>query len=103
MSHKLKIAAIGAGWVTTARHIPALLASGRCEIVGIIDRNREKAEALAKKLNVPHYDSNLDAAWLDEIDAASVGVTPMGHFDVASRLLARGKHVLLEKPMCLRV
>ncbi len=39
----------------------------------------------------------------DDIDAVDVVVPNQMHFDVASKALQAGKHVLLEKPMSLRV
>ena len=55
MSRTLKVAAVGAGWVTEARHIPALLGSGRCQVVGIIDKHGERAEAVAGQLKLEGY------------------------------------------------
>jgi predicted dehydrogenase len=97
----LKVASVGAGWVTSSRHIPALKRSGRCEVVGIIDKHAERARAVAERFSLPHWSDDLDGVWMDEVQACSVGVPPRDHFEVADALLDMGKHVLLEKPMCL--
>lgn len=99
----LKIAVVGAGWVTGARHLPALLASRRCRVLGVVDRRIEQATAMAKKFKLPHVASDLDAPWLKEVDAVTIGVSPMGHYETATASLRRGKHVLVEKPLCLTV
>lgn len=99
----LNVGVIGAGWVTTARHIPALKRSRRCRIVGIIDRRNERAQAAARRFGIPHFGTDLDVPWMHSVDAVTVGVSPMSHFEVAAAALERGKHVLLEKPMCLSV
>src|SRR5262245_17911535 len=99
----LDVAAIGAGWVTGARHIPSLIKSGRCRVVGIVDRHRDRAEALARRYHIPNSADSLDVPWLDGVSACSVGVSPRSHFDVVRTLLERGKHVLMEKPMCATV
>ena len=96
----LKVASVGAGWVTSSRHIPALSRSGRCQVVGIIDNHFERAEAVASRFSLSHWGESLDEAWIDEVQAFTVGVPPMDHFPVADTLLEMGKHVLLEKPMC---
>lgn len=97
------VAVIGAGWVTGARHLPALLASRRCRVLGVVDHRLDRAQAMAKRFRLPHAASDLDAPWLDQVDAATIGVSPMAHFETASTLLRQGKHVLVEKPLCLSV
>jgi scyllo-inositol 2-dehydrogenase (NADP+) len=97
----IRVGVIGAGWVTPHRHIPALLRSGRCQVVGVIDRHEERAKAVRDRFDLPNFGTGLDAPWLESVTAVTIGVSPMHHFEVASALLERGKHVLLEKPMCL--
>ena len=99
----LKVAVIGAGWVAGARHIPALRRSRRCEIVGVIDKHGDRAEALARRYKLRNAADSLDAPWLAGADACTVAVSPMHHFTVVADLLERGKHVLMEKPMCATV
>jgi scyllo-inositol 2-dehydrogenase (NADP+) len=99
----LKVASVGAGWVTTSRHIPALRQSKRCQVVGIIDKHIEKAKSVATRFSLPHWSDSLDAAWVDDVQAFTVGIPPKDHFEVANCLLDKGKHVLLEKPMCSTV
>lgn len=98
-----KVISVGAGWVTNARHIPALKRSRRAEVVGIIDKNLSRAQVSAKKHRVPHFADTLDAPWTNDVEVFTVGVSPMDHFSVVDSLLDRNKHVLLEKPMCLTV
>jgi scyllo-inositol 2-dehydrogenase (NADP+) len=98
-----KTVVIGAGWVTSARHIPALRRSGRCEVIGVVDKHEARAKAVAARFSLAHYGGSLEEEWVDRARACTVGVSPMSHFEVAGALLDRGKHVLLEKPMCLAV
>jgi scyllo-inositol 2-dehydrogenase (NADP+) len=99
----LRVASVGAGWVTTSRHIPALRQSKRCQLVGIIDKHIEKAQGVAMRFSLPNWSNSLDAAWVNEVQAFTVGTPPKDHFEIANCLLDKGKHVLLEKPMCLTV
>ncbi len=39
----------------------------------------------------------------DAVDVVVVATPPVSHFDLARRLFEAGKHVVLEKPMCLKV
>ncbi|HEX5444759.1 MAG TPA: Gfo/Idh/MocA family oxidoreductase [Pirellulales bacterium] len=102
-SRPTPVAVIGAGWVTGARHLPALLASRRCQVLGVVDRRLDRAAAMAKKFKLPRVAADLNAPWLKEVEAATIGVSPMGHYEIASALLRQGKHVLVEKPLCLTV
>lgn len=97
------VAVIGAGWVTGARHLPALLASRRCRVLGVVDHRLDRARAMAQRFHLPHAAADVDAPWLEQVEAATIGVSPIAHFDVASALLRQGKHVLVEKPLCLSV
>lgn len=60
----LKIAVVGAGWVTGARHLPALLASRRCQVLGVVDHRIDRATAMAAKFKLPHAAADFDAPWL---------------------------------------
>jgi predicted dehydrogenase len=97
----LDVVAVGAGWVTAHRHVPALKRSGRARVLGVIDSKPERAAAVARRHRLPHAGSDLGADWAAGAAAFTVGVSPAAHYDVVSRLLGRGKHVLMEKPMCL--
>lgn len=54
-SGKLRIAVIGAGWVTTHRHIPSLRAPPDVEMVGIVDRYEGRAQEVSRKLQAPRW------------------------------------------------
>ncbi|MBL8700534.1 MAG: Gfo/Idh/MocA family oxidoreductase [Alphaproteobacteria bacterium] len=67
------------------------------ELVAVVDRDAERAAAIAGPLGA-RAETSLDAV-IGQIDAASVAVPTQGHFDVARRLLEAGVHVLIEKPI----
>ena len=102
----IKVAAVGLGWVALNRHIPAMKRTAAYEIVGVIDRRPGHAEAVAGKLGLPRYAqaATLDQVpWLDEVDAITVATAPMAHYPLVRDALARGKHVLTEKPFTMTV
>jgi predicted dehydrogenase len=99
MSIKLKVAVLGVGSLGKehARIYADLAAAGLIEFAGVHDSSSQTASRIAEKYAVPVY-ATLDQA-LAGAAAFSV-VTPTNtHFELADRLLAAGKHVLLEKPM----
>lgn len=68
---------------------------------GFYDSRPERAAAVAAELRVSAHDS-LDAL-LSEVDAVTIAVPTPAHFDVAGKAIARGKHVLIEKPITTTV
>jgi predicted dehydrogenase len=67
------------------------------ELVGIHDASPATAETVAREHGTRAYPS-LDAL-AGEIEAAVVAVPTVAHAEVGVRLLDRGLHVLVEKPM----
>jgi predicted dehydrogenase len=63
---------------------------------GFVDENPARASEVAAQYRVTAYPS-LDRL-LDDVDAVSVVVPTTSHHAVASQILARGKHVFVEKP-----
>jgi scyllo-inositol 2-dehydrogenase (NADP+) len=98
---RFRIGIVGAGNITSLRHIPALRRSGRVEIVGIVDRRVERARAVAERFGLPNASADMDARWFEDLDAVTVGVPPMEHAAVTCEALRRGKHVLQEKPTAM--
>ena len=110
MNKKLRLALIGAGNVMKTRHLPALLRNvGLFELRGIVDVDITRSKQLADKHRIPHY-SGLDGEhgistleWFNEVDAVIIGVPPQGHYPLARECLLLGKHVLVEKPLALKI
>ena len=100
----LKVAVIGAGWVTLHRHIPSLLAQPGVQIIGIIDRVADRAHAASKSFQAKYwsdYTSLSGISWFGEVDAVTIGTAPFSHHDLACEALSLGKHVLTEKPFTM--
>lgn len=71
------------------------------ERVGIHDPNPETAAAVAAEYGVPIFGSFDELA--GAIDAAVVAAPTVAHVDLGTRLLERGVHVLIEKPIAASV
>lgn len=97
-----RIVAVGCGWVTLHRHIPAIRGTVGLELAGVVDRDAARARDSGTRLRVPHATS-LDDPALGAFDAVSIGTAPMAHHGVAMRALALGKHVITEKPFAMTV
>jgi len=93
---KLKTAVVGVG--SLGRHHAKWLSKlEQSELVGVYDIDRDKAEKQAAEYGVRAFDS-LDAL-AASIEAVSIVVTTSAHYEVASKLIDRGIHCLIEKPI----
>jgi scyllo-inositol 2-dehydrogenase (NADP+) len=101
---RVKIAVVGCGWVARARHLPVLTRNPAFDVVGVLDRNGERAERTARQFGLRRHAQGQtlgDADWLDEVDAVTVATSPMAHFALVKEALLRGKPALTEKPFTM--
>ncbi|MDP2990671.1 MAG: Gfo/Idh/MocA family oxidoreductase, partial [Kiritimatiellota bacterium] len=93
---------MGGGWVATNRHIPAFMSDKRVEVQAIVDKDLDKARAVAQRFGIPQAYGNLPALWRGQVDAVSICTPPWLHAPMIQSALEAGKHVLVEKPMTLK-
>lgn len=99
---RARIGVIGAGWWSTAAHIPGLLQNSDAELVAVCDTSEAAlARVRAAFGDIKTYRDTLEMLDGEELDGVIVAVSHRAHYDVAKECLARGLHVLLEKPMTL--
>jgi len=98
---KIKAAIIGAGFVGP-HHIEAVRRLGSVEIIAIAGSSRASAEAKAAQFNVPRaYGSYEELLNDNEIEVVH-NCTPNNlHYPVTMAAIARGKHVIADKPLAL--
>lgn len=69
----------------------------QAQLVAVAD----PSEALWQKVKAPHVIKSKDfREWLDQVDGVIIAVPTAFHYEVAKECLQRGKHILLEKPLC---
>jgi len=98
-AHPFPILIIGTGGIVKDAHLPAYRIAG-FPVWGIYNRTRTRADALASEYGIENVFDNLDAA----IAAAPPNIIfdlalPASLFADTLRLLPRGSHVLIQKPM----
>lgn len=98
----VKIGVIGCG-VIGSRNLESAQASDLCEVVAAADLRIERRQWAAKEAKVPRvYEEGRDLIDNDEEVEAVIIAFPAGvRGAMAMRALARGKHVLLEKPVAM--
>ena len=104
-SKQIPIALVGLGWVGTHRHAVAISKSRDYKLVGVVDRNLERAVTLGNKLRVLSCNAeNLaKVPWIGEVKAVAIATPPHSHFDLVSEALDEGLDVLTEKPFAMHL
>lgn len=104
MMHKIKWLLVGAGDIAHKRVAPALSASSGSELVGVCDLHLSSAGELARQYGAEYIYDDLDLALEnDRFDAVYLATPVHLHVDQALLALDAGKHVLIEKPLCIDV
>jgi predicted dehydrogenase len=93
---KVRIGVVGVGHLGE-HHTRILSQMPEAELIGINDIDTEKGRAKAERYGTRHYDDL--GQLLQETDAISLVVPTTAHHEVASRILAEGKDLLIEKPI----
>jgi predicted dehydrogenase len=98
-SSPLRIAVVGCGAIAETYHLPALARHATLmNRVVLVDPDVSRARALAERFSAADVADNHEAV-LERIDAAIIAAPPSLHHRIAMPLLARGIHVLCEKPL----
>ena len=105
---KRGVAIIGIGEHSLDRVIPAIAATERCRLTGLVSSGVEKLHEMGRRFGVPQsgqylYDDLESIADNPDIDFVYVAVPNALHAEFAVRAARAGKHVLVEKPMAISV
>ena len=101
MKDKVRVGLVGSGFITSI-HADALKRCAGAEIVAVASPTRGKAGAFARRHGIPrHFTDYRKLLELDEIDLVVLGIPNDLHCEVTLNAAAAGKHIVLEKPMCL--
>ena len=96
----LPVGVVGVG--SLGQHHARLYASlPEARLVGIFDTRAERAAEIAKQFRTTAYPS-LESL-LADVEAVSVVVPTTAHHEVGLAALARGRHVLMEKPIAASI
>jgi predicted dehydrogenase len=72
------------------------------QLVGVADPNRAQRDLVTRVLGTPAVD-NLDALLDMDIEAVTIAAPTHLHHDIALKCIARGLHILVEKPVASTV
>lgn len=96
---KHKVAVIGCGAIAEV-HCDVIGTLENAEVVGVYDKNQDRAKAFADQIGATAFDS-MEALLASDAEIVAV-CTPSGlHAELAIACMEAGKHVVLEKPIAL--
>lgn len=101
---KIRAAVIGTGYLGSF-HAEKYFKSDKADLVAVVDRDLNRAKALANKLGLAEdaiFDDYRQLAGLG-VQCASVSADTAAHYEIAATLLTQGVDVLVEKPMATSV
>jgi FkbM family methyltransferase len=96
--HFFRLAIVGCGAITEMAHIPAAVRLTPVRLVGLVDSDLARAQALAARHGIPRAVARLEDL-SSEVDAVILATPPHVRGVLAQTALACGLHVLCEKPM----
>lgn len=98
----MKIGIVGAGTICK-HHLAAATRYPGCVVVGVADRDAERAQTQAARHGVPRAVSSLGELLALKPDVVHVCTPPDSHEALACEALSSGAHVYVEKPMAISV
>ncbi|MEX0654316.1 MAG: Gfo/Idh/MocA family oxidoreductase [Phycisphaeraceae bacterium] len=97
----LRAAIVGAG-MNARYHIRPLQAHPHVQLVAIVDKQVDRAAALADAYDIPFATDSLDELFDSAVpDVVHLVTPPQTHADLACDLMQRGADVLCEKPLAM--
>lgn len=93
---KLKAGVLGAGHLGKI-HLRLLNQSEKYELMGFYDPNKENAQKVSQEFGYHCFDS-IDSL-IESCDMVDVVTPTLNHFECAERIITRGKHLFIEKPI----
>jgi predicted dehydrogenase len=95
----VRFGVVGAGRIAQVAHLPALERAEGARLVGICDPSPVLSRGVARRYDVPGYDTLDQLLGAGDVDAVIVAVPDRLHLPLAAQALRAGAHVLVEKPL----
>ncbi|GAA4435631.1 Gfo/Idh/MocA family oxidoreductase [Pontibacter saemangeumensis] len=103
MAKKVGVGLIGSQFISTI-HAEALKRVANAEILAVMSPTEGHAKNFAEKFHIPHHFTNLDDMLaMPELDMIVVGAPNYLHCQITLKIAEAGKHVVVEKPLCMNL
>jgi predicted dehydrogenase len=97
----LKIGIIGAGGIAHKLHMPQLTAIPDVQVTHLAGREEHRLQNFAERYAIPHTTTDYEELLADDsLDGIVVAVPHPLHVPFGLKVLAAGKHLLMQKPLC---
>ncbi len=96
---KARVGLIGAGWWATSNHLPLLAARPDVELAAVCRLGRDELQRVKERYGFAFATEDYLALLEQPLDAVIVASPHTLHDQPANAALARGLHVMVEKPM----
>lgn len=93
----LRVGVIGVG-VMGANHARVFATLPDVQLIGVVDPSRQQRDLVTGVLGTPAFD-NLEALFELDFDAVTIAAPTHLHRDIALKCIARGLHLMVEKPI----
>jgi predicted dehydrogenase len=100
--NRLRLGVIGFG-IFGAWHAKAYASYDRAELRAVSDLNPDSRNSAEETYGVPTFENYADLLALPDVDAVSIVVPDHLHRDVCLAAANAGKHILVEKPLAIRL
>jgi len=101
MRDKVQVGLVGSGFIC-AIHADTLKRCADAQVVAVMSPTKGKAEAFAQRHGISQHFTDYDKFLeVDELDLVIIGAPNDVHCELTVKAAAAGKHIVLEKPMCL--
>lgn len=103
MDKKVGVGLIGSQFISSI-HADALGRVSDAEILAVMSPTEGHARSFAEKFNIPNHFTDLDQMLsMPEIDMVVIGAPNYLHFEITVKVARAGKHVVVEKPLCMNL
>ena len=97
----MNVGVIGAGGIAYKLHLPQMEQVPEIQVTHLAGRKEHRLSILAEKFGVPHWTTDYRELLAEEsIDGIVVALPHPLHVPIGLEVLAAGKHLLMQKPLC---
>lgn len=101
---KVRVAIIGIGAIAESTHLHYLMKNELTEVVGLVDMDVNRAEAVAKKNGISHWFQSVEGLLESMVvDAVFICTPNSTHIPIARKAAEKGVHVFIEKPIGIQI